>query len=357
MTDKNRRFRTTGKPKTDKPFRVRRQNAKPVHRSQPKQTDRSYLQPINKPRRGKSVHPTSSDGAKAVFFSQEEGPKRSDFSPRRDNATLDSSVTDEESDLIYGRHTVLTAIENQRQINRIWLLPKLRYDPQFHSLLRKAKANGTVIDEVESRRLSQIVQGANHQGVVAQVAPYAYTELSELISQAKSASDHPVLVACDSITDPQNLGSIIRTAEALGAQGLVIPQRRATGVTSTVMKVAAGALETFKVARVVNLSRALEELKAAGFWIYGAAPSSGKLLHTIEFTGSIVLVVGSEGEGLSLLTPRCCDILVSIPLQGNTPSLNASIATAMSLYEIYRQRWSNMLQLHALPKKSLQKES
>jgi 23S rRNA (guanosine2251-2'-O)-methyltransferase len=251
----------------------------------------------------------------------------------------------------------LSAIENQRQINRIWIVTKLRYDPHFHSLLLQAKANGTVIDEVEPKRLSQIAPGANHQGVVAQVAPYAYSDLGDLISQAKSASDQPVIVVCDGITDPHNLGAIIRTAEALGAQGLVIPQRRASGVTSTVMKVAAGALETFKIARVVNLSRALEELKTAGFWIYGAAAGSGNLLHTVQFTGPVVLVVGSEGEGLSLLTQRCCDFLVSVPLQGNTPSLNASVAAAMSLYEIYRQRWSTILRLHTLPKDTLKKET
>jgi 23S rRNA (guanosine2251-2'-O)-methyltransferase len=257
---------------------------------------------------------------------------------------------EEESDLIYGRHPVLAALENQRHLNRIWIITKLRYDPHFHSLILQAKANGTVIDEVEPSRLSQMTRGANHQGVVAQVAPYAYSELSELIAQAKAATEQPVIVVAEGLNDPHNLGAIIRTAEALGVQGLVIPQRRAVGITSTVMKVAAGALETFAVARVVNISRALEELKAAGFWIYGTSADSGKLLHTVSFTGPIVLVIGSEGEGLSLLTQRCCDNLVAIPLQGKTPSLNASVASAMALYEIYRQRWSTMLHLHTLQK-------
>jgi 23S rRNA (guanosine2251-2'-O)-methyltransferase len=247
-------------------------------------------------------------------------------------------------------------LESQRQLNRVWILPQLRYDPRFHSLLLQAKANGTIIDEVEPRRLSQITEGANHQGVAAQTAPYPYQDLADLIKNAKSTADQPVLIVCDGINDPHNLGAIIRTAEALGAQGLIIPQRRAVGVTSTVVKVAAGALETFPVARVVNLSRALEDLKAAGFWIYGMAAGNGKLLHTVQFTGPIVLVVGSEGSGLSLLTQRCCDVLVSIPLQGKTPSLNASVATAMTLYETYRQRWSNILYLDTLPKDTLKNE-
>ncbi|HEY9694987.1 MAG TPA: 23S rRNA (guanosine(2251)-2'-O)-methyltransferase RlmB [Oculatellaceae cyanobacterium] len=266
------------------------------------------------------------------------------------------TLLEQDNDMIYGRHPVLAALENQRQINRIWLLTKLRYDPQFHSLILQAKANGTVIDEVEARRLSQITNGGNHQGIAAQVSPYDYIELTDLIEQAKAVSEQPVILVADSISDPHNLGAIIRTAEAVGAQGLVIPQRRAAGVTSTVMKVGAGALETFPVARVVNLSRALEELKAAGFWIYGTVANSGKLLHTVEFTGPVVLVIGSEGEGLGLLTQKACDFLVSIPLQGKTPSLNASVAAAMSLYEVYRQRWSNRLQIHSLPKNTLKNQ-
>ena len=256
----------------------------------------------------------------------------------------------EEADLIYGRHPVLAALEGQRSLNRIWITAKLRYDHRFHDLLGQAKANGTVIDEVEPQRLDQLTFRANHQGVVAQVAPHAYMELQELIEQAKAASDQPVIVVADSITDPHNLGAIIRTAEALGAQGLVIPQRRAVGVTSTVVKVAAGALETFSVARVVNLGRALEELKTAGFWIYGTASSGSQALPTVKFTGPVVLVVGGEGDGLSMLTQRACDSLVSIPLSGHTPSLNASVATGMALYEIFRQRWSNTLHLDTVEK-------
>jgi 23S rRNA (guanosine2251-2'-O)-methyltransferase len=253
-----------------------------------------------------------------------------------------------DSDLIYGRHPVIAALSGDRHLNRIWILPRLQYHPQFHALLAEAKGNGTIITEVEEpRRLSQMVEGGNHQGVVAQVAPYSYLALSELIQRARSAAENPVIVVGDGITDPHNLGAIIRTAESLGAQGMVIPQRRSVGITSAVAKVAAGALETFPIARVVNLSRALEELKEAGFWIYGTVADSGKLLHTLEISGPIVLVVGSEGEGLSLLTQKNCDFLISIPLAGKTPSLNASVATSMCLYEIYRQRWSKRGQLRA----------
>ncbi|MCY7321690.1 MAG: 23S rRNA (guanosine(2251)-2'-O)-methyltransferase RlmB [Phormidesmis sp. CAN_BIN36] len=252
---------------------------------------------------------------------------------------------EEDTDLIYGRHTVLAALQGDRSLNRVWITPRLRYDPRFHTLLTEAKSNGTVIDEVEPNRLDQITHRGNHQGVAAQVAPYEYVEIGELIERAKSTSEHPVIVVADSITDPHNLGAIIRTAEALGAQGLVIPQRRAVGVTSTVVKVAAGAIENFSVARVVNLTRALEELKEAGFWIYGTAAESSQPIHTVDFAKAAVLVIGAEGEGLSVTMQKSCDVLVSIPLQGNTPSLNASVAAGMALYEIYRQRWANTIHL------------
>lgn len=258
-------------------------------------------------------------------------------------------------DLIYGRHSVLAALENQRPLNRIWTTDRLRYDPRFHSLILEAKANGTVIDEVEFRRLDQITGGATHQGIVAQVAPYDYLDLQDLIDRAKAASEQPVLLAADGITDPHNLGAIIRTAEALGAHGLLIPQRRAVGVTSTVAKVAAGALESLPVARVTNLSRALEQLKESGFWIYGTAANAAQPVDTVKFTGAIVLVIGSEGDGLSLLTQRCCDELVSIPLQGVTPSLNASVAAGMVMYELFRQRRSQTLHLEGLSKGTLQR--
>mgnify|MGYP005841700863 CR=1 FL=1 len=325
MAKQDRRSHAPSKPKRGKPLRDPRENRKFSH---------------------------SQDASKKPILQQRQ--KSQSFEPTN-TEKASSTPTEEDLDLIYGRHPVLAALENQRQMNRIWIVPQLRYDPRFHSLLVQAKALGTVIDEVEPLRISQITKGANHQGIAAQVAPYSYIDLGDLIEKAKFTAEQPVLLACDGITDPHNLGAIIRTAEAVGAQGLVIPQRRAAGVTSTVMKVAAGALETFPIARVVNLSHALEELKAAGFWIYGTAVEGGKVLHTIDLKGPIVLVIGSEENGLSLRSQRCCDGLISIPLQGKTPSLNASVAAAMVLYETYRQRWSDLLYLDSLSTKRSQK--
>ncbi|MDJ0598817.1 MAG: 23S rRNA (guanosine(2251)-2'-O)-methyltransferase RlmB [Crocosphaera sp.] len=288
---------------------------------------------------------------KPIPRSDRRTPRKAKFSGRKhivSSASYSkegSEPQNRDDDLIYGRHSVLAALESKRQLNRIWITNKLHYDPRFHPLVQASKAEGAVIDEVSLQRLSQITNGANHQGIAAQVAPYNYHNLDQLIAQAKANSDEPVIVIADGIADPHNLGAIIRTAEALGSQGLIIPQRRAASVTSTVSKVAAGALESFPVARVVNLSRALETLKAEGFWIYGTVAEGGKRLQEFNFRGAIGLVIGSEGSGLSLLTQRCCDELISIPLDGKTPSLNASVAAAINLYEIYRQRWSEKVHL------------
>nr|WP_208676391.1 23S rRNA (guanosine(2251)-2'-O)-methyltransferase RlmB [Synechococcus elongatus]AZB73653.1 23S rRNA (guanosine(2251)-2'-O)-methyltransferase RlmB [Synechococcus elongatus PCC 11801] len=278
-------------------------------------------------------------------FRSDRRDDRDSFRPSRDrelnrevntSPAGDQEATDHE--LIYGRHAVLAALQGNRTLNRIWVTPRLRYESTFLELIDAAKANGAVVDEVPVERIRQLTDGAVHQGIAAQVAPYPYQELGDLIAQAKATTTDPVIVVADGITDPHNLGAIIRTAEALGAHGLVIPQRRAVGVTAAVAKVAAGALESFPVARVVNLNRALEELKDAGFWIYGAAGEARQSIHETSFSGPVVLVVGSEDEGLSLLTRERCDHLISIPLRGKTNSLNASVAAGMVLYEVSRQR-------------------
>ncbi|MGF1514562.1 MAG: 23S rRNA (guanosine(2251)-2'-O)-methyltransferase RlmB [Elainellaceae cyanobacterium] len=252
---------------------------------------------------------------------------------------------DDNPDIIYGCHAVLAALSGERTLNRVWVTAKLRYDPRFLLLLNQAKEGGTVVDEASHPRLNQIANAANHQGIVAQVSPYDYLDLDTLIKNTAEAKPYPLLIVADGITDPHNLGAIIRSAEALGSQGLVIPQRRAAGVTSTVAKVAAGALETFPVARVVNLNRALTQLKEAGFWIYGASSEANQPLGQTVFDRPTVIVIGSEGTGLSLTVERCCDILVSIPLRGNTPSLNASVAAGVLLYEVCRQWTKTPLQL------------
>ncbi len=241
-----------------------------------------------------------------------------------------------DEDLIYGCHSVLNVLENDRQLNKIFITGKLAHDKRFESLLAGAKASGATIDIVDNKRLNQITNFANHQGVAAKVAPYDYVELDLLINQARSQTENPVIIIADGISDPHNLGAIIRTGEALGMQGMIIPQRRAVGINSTVMKVAVGALEHFPVARVVNLNNSIKRLQEAGFWIYGTTMDGSNLQET-KLSGAIGLVIGSEGKGLSQSTIKACDFLISIPMPGKTPSLNASVAAAICLYEIRRQ--------------------
>lgn len=271
-------------------------------------------------------------------FKKKETNPHNEIEQEREFIATETDTEMDFPDLIYGCHPVLAALENNHQLNRLYIISKLFYDPRFEPLLPQVKANGTVIDVVDNNRLNQITNFANHQGVAASVAPYEYIELSELITQAKVNSENPVIIIADGINDPHNLGAIIRTAEALGMQGLIIPQRRSVSVTSTVKKVAAGALEYFSVARVVNLQNAIAELKEAGFWIYGTIADSGNVLHKTKLEGAIGLVIGSEEKGISQSTAKSCDFLVSIPLKGKTPSLNASVATAICLYEVHRQQ-------------------
>ncbi|MCC5618859.1 23S rRNA (guanosine(2251)-2'-O)-methyltransferase RlmB [Nostoc sp. CHAB 5836] len=376
MQNKPRKVKTSSEANRGQPVKIKGKRVITNPTRNPRKVDGNTISVVNPTRNPRKVdgntisvvnptrNPRKVDGNTISVVNPTGNPRKIDSNPISSNSrqrnsnfsqpSVSTQPIEEDSDLIYGRHPVLSALQNQRNLNRLWITTRLRYDPSFHHFLLQAKENGTVIDEVEPKRLDHLTNGANHQGVAAQIAPYAYIELLDLIEQSKSVTD-PVIVVADGITDPHNLGAIIRTAEAIGAQGLVIPQRRASGITSTVMKVAAGALENFAVARVVNLGRALEELKEAGFWIYGTAASGSEPVHTVNFTGPIVLVIGSEGEGLSMLTQRSCDFLVSIPLQGKTPSLNASVAAGMALYEIYRQRSLSTLHLDKLQKISFKK--
>jgi len=241
--------------------------------------------------------------------------------------------------LIWGRHTAQAALESGRPVHRIWCTPEMRFSPRFLQLLREAKASGVLVEEVTWARLGQISGGAVHQGIVLQPAAVDTLDLPSLIEGCRSIGEAPLLLAVDGLTDPHNLGAIVRSAEALGAHGLVLPQRRNAGLTGSVAKVAAGALEHLPIARVVNLNRSLDTLKQEGYRVIGLAGEGTVSLEEADLEGPLVIVTGSEGDGLSLLTRRNCDQLVRIPLRGATPSLNASVATALLLYEVARRSW------------------
>jgi 23S rRNA (guanosine2251-2'-O)-methyltransferase len=243
------------------------------------------------------------------------------------------------SDLIWGRHSTQATLESGRPIHRVWCTPEMRFSPRFLQLLREAKASGVLVEEVTWARLGQLTGGAVHQGIVLQPAAAETLDLTSLIEGCRTIGEAPLLIAVDGLTDPQNLGAIVRSAEALGAHGMVLPQRRNAGLTGSVAKVAAGALEHLPVARVVNLNRSLDALKQEGYRVVGLAEEGTVSLEEVDLEGPLVVVTGSEGDGLSLLTRRSCDQLVRIPLRGATPSLNASVATALLLYEVARRGW------------------
>ena len=215
----------------------------------------------------------------------------------------------------------------------------MRSASKFLQLLREAKASGVLVEEVTWARLAQVTGGSVHQGIALQTAAADTLDLSALIDGCSKLGEPPLLLALDGITDPHNLGAVVRSAEAMGAHGLVLPQRRSAGLTGSAAKVAAGAMEHLPVARVVNLNRSLEKLKDAGYRVIGLAAEGDVTLMDVDLEGPLVLVTGSEDQGLSVLTRRHCDQLVRIPLRGITPSLNASVATALCVYEVARRNW------------------
>ncbi len=288
---------------------------------------------------------------------REEGFSRPLRSPRRDRPIPaeverpqgEAHAGAAPSDLIWGRHSAQAALESGRPIHRIWCTPEMRFRPTFLQLLREAKSSGVLVEEVTWARLGQISGGAVHQGIVLQPAAADTLDLPSLIEGCRQLGESPLLVAVDGLTDPQNLGAILRSAEALGVHGLVLPQRRNAGLTGSVAKVAAGALEHLPVARVVNLNRALDSLRQEGYRVVGLDAKGTVSLEEADLEGPLVVITGSEGQGLSLLTRRSCDLLVRIPLRGATPSLNASVATALVLYEVARRGWMRGLQGTAPP--------
>ncbi|MEO1001608.1 MAG: 23S rRNA (guanosine(2251)-2'-O)-methyltransferase RlmB [Cyanobacteria bacterium J06638_7] len=267
---------------------------------------------------------------------------RRDLAPAPPAATAEAErlgQPDPGEDMVWGRHAALAVLESGRPVHRIWCTTELRFSPKFLQQLREAKASGVLVEEVTWARLGQLTAGAVHQGIVLQTAAADTLDLDSLIEGCGGIGEPPLLMALDGITDPHNLGAIARSAEALGAHGLVLPQRRSAGLTGSVAKVAAGALEHLPVARVVNLNRALERLKQEGYRVIGLASEGSVSLEQADLEGPLVIVTGSEADGLSMLTRRHCDRLVTIPLRGATPSLNASVATALLLYEVARRSW------------------
>lgn len=259
---------------------------------------------------------------------------------------------EQNNELICGRNTVLAYLKqlderpNDDQgpelasVNRIYMeTQQAKDDPRLHQIKTLAKKEGIVIMDVPRFKLDSMVgRETRHQGVVASLSPTKLKTQSDLFDMVKNIEGNAMIVACDGIEDPRNLGAIVRAAEAIGACGVVVPERRNVQVTQTVAKVSAGALAYIPVFQVTNLVRTLETLKEENFWVIGLAPNAREPIYKVDLNGKIVLLVGSEGKGMRRLVEETCDVLVNIPMLGKTESLNASVACGIALYEIARQQ-------------------
>ena len=239
-------------------------------------------------------------------------------------------------DKIIGRNPVLEAIRSGRNVEKI-LIKKGKYEGSIIPIIKKAKDAGIIIQETEKTKLDAAAEGGNHQGVVAYVSAYEYSTVKDILKRGRDKGEAPFVIICDKITDPHNLGAILRTANCVGAHGVIIPKRNSVGLNSVVAKTSAGAVEYTPVAKVTNIASAIDELKKEGMWI-AAADMDGEEMYSVDLTGSIGLVIGSEGEGVSRLVKEKCDFIATIPMSGEINSLNASVAAGVLMYEALRQR-------------------
>ena len=244
--------------------------------------------------------------------------------------------TQAESTKIEGRNAVLEAFRSGKTIDKLFVLDGCKDGP-IQTILREAKKHDTLVQFVAKERLEQLSETKKHQGVIAMAAAFSYATVEDILENARKKNETPFVILLDNIEDPHNLGAIIRTANLAGAHGVIIPKRRASGLTATVARTSAGALNYTPVAKVTNISATIEELKERGLW-FVCADMGGESMYRLDLKGPIGLVIGNEGEGVSRLVREKCDFIASIPMKGDIDSLNASVAAGVLAYEIVRQR-------------------
>ena len=265
--------------------------------------------------------------------------REKDHSRRRppENKRPAPQLQEEPEDRLEGRNALTEALRSGRTVDKVFIAAG-ETDQALQRLAAQAKEAGAVVVPVDRRKLDQMSVTHAHQGVIALVAARAYSTIDEILQTAADRGEQPLLVLCDELSDPHNLGAILRSAECAGAHGVIIPKRRSVGLTAVVAKASAGAVEYMKVARVTNLNAAMEELKSKGVWIFGTAAEGSIPMYKADLTGPTAIVIGSEGEGMSRLVRQNCDVTVHIPMKGSINSLNASAAASILLYEAVRQR-------------------
>ena len=241
------------------------------------------------------------------------------------------------NDQIEGRNSVLELLQSGKDINKIYITKGEKHG-SINKIIQLAKQKKIIIVEKDKKQMQQIAQTPNYQGVIATVPPYEYCEIEDILKKAKDQNEPPFVLILDGIEDPHNLGSIIRTAETAGIHGIIIPKRRAATVNSTVAKVSAGAIQYMKIARVTNISEAIQKLKDEGLWICGTDIETQKYYTEQDLTGPLGIVIGNEGQGISDKVKKNCDFLVKIPMKGKITSLNASVSAGIIIYEAVKQR-------------------
>ena len=257
--------------------------------------------------------------------------------PRKYPAPEDRRQMEENEGQLEGRNALTEALRSGRTIDKVFIAAG-ETDRGLQRLAAQAKEAGAVVVPVDRRKLDQMSVSHSHQGVIALAAAREYFSVDDILETAAQRGEAPLIVICDELSDPHNLGAILRSGECAGAHGVIIPKRRSVGLTAVVAKASAGAVEYMKVARVTNISATIEELKEKGVWIFGTAAEGSIPMYQADLKGPAAIVIGSEGDGMSRLVREKCDVTVSIPMRGNITSLNASAAASILLYEAVRQR-------------------
>ena len=267
---------------------------------------------------------------------RDNGPRR-DNAPRRADRFAERTVVEEVEGQLEGRNALTEALKSGRTIDKVFVAAG-DTDRGLQRLAAQAKEAGAVVVPVDRRKLDQMSTTRAHQGIIALAAAHVYYTIDDILEEAASRGEAPLIVICDELSDPHNLGAIMRSAECAGVHGVIIPKRRSVGLTATVAKASAGAVEYMKVARVTNINNAISELKEKGVWIFGTAAEGSIPMYKADLTGPAAIVIGNEGDGMSQLVRKNCDVMVHIPMKGNITSLNASAAASILLYEAVRQR-------------------
>lgn len=268
----------------------------------------------------------------------EQQRKKNQNRPRQDRRPARPQADEElRENILEGRNALTEALASGRTIDKVFVAEG-DTDRALARLAALAKEAGAVVVETDRRKLDQMSATGAHQGIIAMVAAHAYATLDDIFARAEEKGEAPLIVICDELSDPHNLGAILRTAECAGAHGVIIPKRRSVGLTAVVGKASAGAIEYMPVARVSNITAAIKELKERGVWVFGTAADGDTTLYQADLKSAAAIVIGNEGDGMSRLVAESCDFKVSIPMKGSISSLNASAAAAIFLYEAVRQR-------------------